>query len=59
MPKRTLGLSLPLLVAPLIGATGASGMEPFNPKRRAIKDNSELYISDQECTMTSSINAMS
>ena len=49
IPKRTLGLSLPLLpVPPLTGAAGASGMEPFNPRRRTMKAeeyNNVLHIS--------------
>ena len=46
--KLTLGLSLPLLVPPLTGAAGASGIEPFNPRRRAMKAeeyNNVLHIS--------------
>ena len=42
--KLTLGLLLPLLVAPLVGAAGASGMEPLNPRGRATEAETECDI---------------
>ena len=42
--KLTLGLLLPLLVAPLVGAAGASGMEPLNPRGRATEEETECDI---------------